>query len=714
MALKVPSAFFIEFYRMKIEFTLSKSGDKSALYASSPLHSLYNPKKEGYSFAKSVECDFSPRALILLEPALAYCAEPLKNRFPTASLFAIRFSHEFDEYNAPFSRVFYFEEGGLESKLLSALSEDELLSALIVPWPATQKCFPSESFGAWKALQGALKRTLSVLATKSHFQKLWAKNAIDFFCKTKRVASINASAATPIAICASGPSLEPLLPLLRANQKKVIVAALSSAILPLVSAGVTPDLILTTDGGYWARHHLFILKKYPSIKIALPPSAAFPFCAIASETKIDRGAQSKGSNITPTCYSEGDKKAEGACDNEGDTTLACYDKNNKENGGASDKIGDATPFARNKSNKETGGASNKKGDTTPIDYDKSSKKNGCASNKEGDKKIRVASDKKSDIILVGYDKSGKKAEGIYDKKGDATPTCYGEGDKKVEGAYVRGDSNAGGFSPTFVLLNYGDDILCIIQSIFERAAAIASVPSRANGTVAGTAMETFLKNTRSLIFFFGLDLCEYPDKASHAKPNALYAKEKFNRLSSEALFHAKAFCNKESLKVYEKWFEQFSGGGERLFRVGQAFQNHFQSIADIDKEAFLSIINKSGAKGGQEGGATGGQSNGATGKQVAYTDKSAFFTGEVIIGEKRHCKALDAVAQQIRLITEGEGEELFNAWLKEFFPLEYTKLLRLTDGEEKARAKKELLNANKAFTESLLGKLKAARGEGLG
>ena len=80
----------------------------------------------------------------------------------------------------------------------------------------------------------------------------------------------------PVVICASGPQLKPCINTIKTSQDKIFIICLSSALSVLVKNGITPDFILTTDGGFWAGEHLKYLKKNPGITLAAPCEAFIP------------------------------------------------------------------------------------------------------------------------------------------------------------------------------------------------------------------------------------------------------------------------------------------------------------------------------------------------------------------------------------------------------------------------------------------------------
>jgi hypothetical protein len=60
---------------------------------------------------------------------------------------------------------------------------------------------------------------------------------------------------------ASGPSLNNSITKIIENRKNIFIICLSSATKVLIHNKIIPDVILTTDGGYWAKKHLQFLEK---------------------------------------------------------------------------------------------------------------------------------------------------------------------------------------------------------------------------------------------------------------------------------------------------------------------------------------------------------------------------------------------------------------------------------------------------------------------
>jgi hypothetical protein len=94
-----------------------------------------------------------------------------------------------------------------------------------------------------------------VLATREYFAERWHKNIIRFCLSVNKIASFRAG-SFPVVIAAAGPSLEPVIPRLHKPRGNFFLIAVSSALEPLASRGVLPDLCVTADGGFWAKELL--------------------------------------------------------------------------------------------------------------------------------------------------------------------------------------------------------------------------------------------------------------------------------------------------------------------------------------------------------------------------------------------------------------------------------------------------------------------------
>lgn len=234
------------------------------------LHSSYDPEKEAERFTQTAPVPFSPRYILITEPAVSYCAKKFKEKYPEAKTCCIRYSREFEQYDREWDKVFYIkEEEALGEEIFSYMGEEGISSCVFLSWKASEKVFAEENTTAWKAIKSAVLKSRNVLATRSYFAKRWIKNSLRYCTFAKNTLKIK-KGNLPIVICASGPSLSSSINKIKENRKKFFLIAVSSALSPLVHENIIPDMCISTDGGYWAKLHLsFALKKH-NIPLALP------------------------------------------------------------------------------------------------------------------------------------------------------------------------------------------------------------------------------------------------------------------------------------------------------------------------------------------------------------------------------------------------------------------------------------------------------------
>ncbi len=240
----------------EIIFEESKSGERTCSFKGKYLHSKYNPKNEGERFAQTLEADFSPLCVFLLEPALSYCAPFLKQRFPGASICAIRFRNDFSQTDSQWDKVFYLESNlSLSEQLFFVLGEEKLCSSLVFDWAPSKQAFPEENIHSWQEIKTAILKARDVIGTRAFFSKRWLKNSIIFASNIEQPYSLE-KGNFPVIIAASGPSLKSSLPFIKEFRGSFFLIALSSAFMPLIKNGIKPDIVISSDGGFWAKYHL--------------------------------------------------------------------------------------------------------------------------------------------------------------------------------------------------------------------------------------------------------------------------------------------------------------------------------------------------------------------------------------------------------------------------------------------------------------------------
>ena len=283
---------------MTINFESSRAGELTCSVQGKYLHSKYNPQTEGERFADSLKADFSPLCVFILEPALSYCASPVKKKFPRAEVCAIRFSRDFSKSDSKWDKVFYMEGSGipLSEILFSSLGEEKLISSLAFDWTPAKNIFPEESMLAWQEIKRAVLKARDVIATRAFFSKRWLKNSLVFASKIQKTLILEKGGA-PVIIAASGPSLKTSIPFLKKYRDSFFLIAVSSAFMPLAKNSISPDLVISSDGGYWAKKHLdFSGGENADTVFALEAESAVPKKILEQN------------EILPLCYDDGLEK----------------------------------------------------------------------------------------------------------------------------------------------------------------------------------------------------------------------------------------------------------------------------------------------------------------------------------------------------------------------------------------------------------------------
>lgn len=257
---------------MQIEFETARDGNKTCKINSVFIHSKYSPVTEAQRFADSQQISFKADFVFIIEPCLSYCALPLRNRFPSAKLIAIRFCEEFKESDILFDEVYYATEK--EKRIssgeyfFSKYGEESFSYSLFTAWEPAAKVFHDETIEVLHSLKEALAKAHSVLATRNFFEKKWLKNSIRNISLSNKLISFSKKGTCPAVICASGPSLKEVIPFLQ-KQHDIFIIALSSAVSPLLKNGITPDICFSTDGGFWAKFHLNGIQRNRKLKLVL-------------------------------------------------------------------------------------------------------------------------------------------------------------------------------------------------------------------------------------------------------------------------------------------------------------------------------------------------------------------------------------------------------------------------------------------------------------
>ncbi len=272
---------------MTVDFLIAKDGNKTCKINQVFMHSAYSPVKESERFVQNIKTSFEPDIIFICEPCLSYCTSFLRIRFPKTKLAVIRFSNDFEEYDLQFDYVFYLKDFKSAYFFLDYIfnffGENILSYSLFLVWEPSGKIFSSEITELLLSYKKAIEKCHSILRTRAFFETRWITNTVRTVSNLQNLSVLKKKGTCPVIICASGPSLKNIIPILSQNKNQFLIAV-SSALKPLVENNIIPDIVITTDGGFWAKKHL--LKIPEKTIIALGIEGNVPFRYYTSENPI--------------------------------------------------------------------------------------------------------------------------------------------------------------------------------------------------------------------------------------------------------------------------------------------------------------------------------------------------------------------------------------------------------------------------------------------
>ena len=273
---------------MNLVFSQAKNNDPTFSVDGIYYHSRYNPSAEVEKWINQTECNFNPKVIIVLGCGLPFCVKILKEKLNTSKILLIQyddrilekskteFSTLFDNSVLQISTTKYNSSEKLSEFLFENFSEEISNQILFLSWKPSEKIFQNEFNLAINSIQLYLEKSKDLIATRRFFAKKWISNILRFFNFSNNFYQIE-KGNKDILVVASGPSLENSISKIIENRKNFFIICLSSVTKVLIHNDIIPDVILTTDGGYWAKKHLqFLENENIEIPIICSVEASLP------------------------------------------------------------------------------------------------------------------------------------------------------------------------------------------------------------------------------------------------------------------------------------------------------------------------------------------------------------------------------------------------------------------------------------------------------
>ena len=239
------------------------------------LHSPYAPEREAERFIERMLGDRAPTAIVLIAPCLDYLSPLLRARFPGATIAALQPDAFFRDKEMGGEDAIWYPDSALSLAdfLDRAIDEDAVSGLAVLEWQPGVQAFPEAAARFREALRFSLDRLTGSAATIKAFGRRWVANACRSFLLVERIAA-PFELSCPVVLAAAGPSLGASLAALAPYRRRFALLAVSSALAACRAAGMEPDLVVATDGGFWSRVHLYPLARRPALLAA--PLTALP------------------------------------------------------------------------------------------------------------------------------------------------------------------------------------------------------------------------------------------------------------------------------------------------------------------------------------------------------------------------------------------------------------------------------------------------------
>lgn len=261
-----------------IKIMHARNGQLAAQADGRALYSRYDPAAEAMRFvrrelAAAQQCT----TVVILGEGLGYLTAALRTLQPAARIVAIHLHAAlFARRICDADQQWCVAEPGritFEQFLEQQIADEEIDGLVLLTWEPCTRAFAAQAEPIAAAVRNFLDQRAATLATERYYGARWISNSVVNAIELQPLPRIKGRNA-PVAIAAGGPSLPESLELLKQRDRGVSLWALPSVLPILLHAGCPPDLVVTTDAGFYATHHLRQLRTWPNIPLAAPLSAA--------------------------------------------------------------------------------------------------------------------------------------------------------------------------------------------------------------------------------------------------------------------------------------------------------------------------------------------------------------------------------------------------------------------------------------------------------
>jgi len=240
-------------------------------------------------YIDSLNLNSNIECFILIEPGLGYLINVLQERFKSSKIIALHVEQQ--QYTPCVPALYSIKQPDIQNFLEAQLPKTDSSKIKVIEWRPSLNYYKDAYAKLLSHVVDFLKRTNAETRTTAAFGRRWVKN---FFKNLKNINNtlLYKQVNLPVIIAGSGPSLENALPVIKEAQHYCLVIAASSSVMALSNSGISIDIIVATDGGNWALHHLYSGCRNSAVNsLAVSLNAALPSqCANMPKLIINDGS----------------------------------------------------------------------------------------------------------------------------------------------------------------------------------------------------------------------------------------------------------------------------------------------------------------------------------------------------------------------------------------------------------------------------------------
>lgn len=226
------------------------------------IHSPYDPQREADRFVATALGDrrLGGRrrgGVIVVGAGLGYIAAAITDRYPGLTVCSVVLSDELAGYASRTDNPWWSPGSAISLPALldRTFTDLDVVGLEAIEWHAGTAAFPDQANRATAAIHRWLTRRQASIVTTQAFGRLRLRNTVRNYLAidhTYRLVPGSTPSRKAIVIAASGPSLDRSAPDIAAVRNQIVLWAPSSSTEALAERGLTPDLIIATDAGFYA------------------------------------------------------------------------------------------------------------------------------------------------------------------------------------------------------------------------------------------------------------------------------------------------------------------------------------------------------------------------------------------------------------------------------------------------------------------------------